>query len=145
MLRKILELLNFTIAVIYFIFLLSIPVQFWNNCFPLGSGPEVKIVIEPDKNAIEIAKSFRIQGIIDNPYELARWMVHFGIDRKLLPGTYTLRKGTPWELARQLLVSEPSYFSFTIIPGKELSDLERIFDGSVKASEIHLAIMNNYN
>ena len=145
MLRRILELLNFAIAVIYFIFLVSIPVQFWNNCFPPGSGPEVQIVIEPDKNAMEIARSFRIQGIVDDPYELTRWMAHFGIDRKLIPGTYTLRKGTPWELARQLLVSEPSYFKFTIIPGKELSDLERIFGGSVSASEIHMAIMNNDN
>ncbi len=145
MLRRILEILNLSIAVIYFIFLLSIPAQFWDNCFPPGSGPEVKIVIEPDKNAIEIAKSFRIHGIIDDPYELTRWMVHFGIDRKLMPGTYTLRKGTPWELVRQLLVAEPSYFRFTIIPGKELSDLEQIFDGSVSASEIHTAIMNNDN
>lgn len=145
MLRRIMDIFNFTIAVAYFVFLVSIPAQFWNNSFPPGSGPRMEVIIEPAKNAREIALSFKQQGLVEDSNELSRWMIHFGIDRGLRPGTYPLRKGTPWEITRQLQTARPSYAKFTIIPGSGLSDLNDIFQESSSTIDIKETLMNNSN
>lgn len=142
--RKILDLINIMLATGYFLFILAIPAQFWDNAFPPGSGPEVKAIIEPGRSAREVAISFYEQGIVDDAGALSRWMAHLGIDRHLKPGTYTIRKGTPWETARQLVGKDPEYFRFTIIPGSELSGLTDLFP-SFSSEDVYASISDKAN
>jgi UPF0755 protein len=128
----------------YLLFIIAIPAQFWDNAFPPGSGPEIRAIIEPGRSAREVAISFQEQGIVDDAASLSRWMVHLGIDRHLKPGTYTIRKGTPWETARQLIGKDPEYFRFTIIPGSEVSALTEIFP-SFSSEDIYASLADETN
>ncbi len=95
----------------------GISTEEWDRLFPLGSGSPVRVFIAPGKNGREIADVFRSADIVPSAPELARWLHRFALDRSFRPGTYSLMKGTPWEVARQLRSAVPERITLTIFPG----------------------------
>ncbi|QTX33571.1 endolytic transglycosylase MltG [Aminithiophilus ramosus] len=69
--------------------------------------------------AYEAAVELQHQGFVDDGRALARWMTKFGIDRNLRPGLYRIRRGSPWEVARQIRSEEPELRRVTLIPGTD--------------------------
>jgi UPF0755 protein len=101
----------------------GISTEEWDRLFPLGSGSPVRVFIAPGKNGREIADVFRSADIVPSAPELARWLHRFALDRSFRPGTYSVRKGTPWEVARQLRSAVPERITLTIVPGSDLFSL----------------------
>lgn len=94
---------------------------------PLGQGEMREAFIPQGVTAFEAAMELSRQGFVDNPQALARWMTRFGIDRRLKPGLYHLKAGSPWEVARQLRQAKAEQIQVTLIPGMDLLALERYF------------------
>lgn len=118
---SILHVLTALAGLALFLFILSLPPSWWEGQLRRGTGETVKILVRPGMNARQAAEEFAAGGAVekDRTAELARWMSRFGIDRKLRPGTYSLEKGSPWEVARQLERAEPSFASVVLVPGTD--------------------------
>lgn len=146
MILKFTDKLILVAALICFFFISVVPIRVWDKEFPAGTGPEKKIIVEPGKSAIEIAHSMVRQDLTTDAVEIAKWMLRTGIDRNLRPGTYTLRKGTPWEVVKQLTLAKPSYFKMTIIPGGGRNELCKNFSESTSSQDLEAALSgeNNY-
>ncbi len=101
----------------------------WNLPFPEASGEYVRVFVQPGMNARQAAEEFVRSGAVDRGYggALARWMVRFSIDRRLRPGLYSVRKGTPWQVARQMRTVEPDVESLTLVPGTDIYSFGQIF------------------
>jgi len=129
MIQKLFEILIFLLSLSYLVFIGSLSSSWFEERFELGSGPEITVIIHPGQSARDVAKTFFTERIVDNPSELAKWMVTLGIDRKIQPGRYDIRKGSPWEVAKQLAASKPYTFTRTIIPGSDILTLHTAFTG----------------
>lgn len=116
-LGKGLSALLFFFAAAYFVFLVSEVPRMALECLEYGTGPEIFVHVEPGKNALEAAEGFAEAGVVDNPAALARWFARFRIDRAIRPGTYRLRRGSPWEVAKQMGNAVPETEWMTILPG----------------------------
>ncbi|HBG14957.1 MAG TPA: endolytic transglycosylase MltG [Synergistaceae bacterium] len=84
----------------------------------MGSGDTLDVLVLPGMNARGISRVFASSGLTDRPDELSRWFTREGIDRSIRPGLYRIRKGTPWEIARQMAVAEPEVSGITLYPGE---------------------------
>ncbi|MFP4481256.1 MAG: endolytic transglycosylase MltG [Thermovirgaceae bacterium] len=101
----------------YYFFLISAVPEMMLEGIQYGRGPEVFVQVQPGKNASRIAKDFSATGVVDDPAALAFWLVRFGADRTIQPGTYSIRKGSPWEVAKQMKQAEPETDLLTLLPG----------------------------
>ena len=101
------------------------PSKFWEGIIPLPEGSKINIVIEPGMNASQAARAFEIQGALDKgtPSQLARWMVKFGIDKKIRAGHYSVVPSDAWNLARQLKIIKPALLKLQILPGLDIFSL----------------------
>jgi len=119
--------------VLYFIFLV-ISLAFFGaltqylpqqlvRAIPMGSGEPLEILVRPGMNAGEIARVFASTGLTDRPTELSRWFAKVGIDRRIRPGLYRIRGGSPWEIARQMVLAEPEVSGITLFPGETFETL----------------------
>jgi len=122
----------------FFFFVVSRVPQLVLESLEYGSGPEIQVQIPPGRNAFQVAKDFADTGIVDNPQALARWFSYFEIDRKIRPGTYKLKKGSPWEVAKQMLEAEPKTASITIVPGETWQNLPEVL--SITHEELKLLL-----
>lgn len=106
------------------------PARWWHEYLPSGSGEPISVLVKPGVNAGEAAREFEAAGVLrgGKASDLGRWMTRFAIDRSLKPGLYTLRRGSPWEVARQLEKALPSVESVTIIPGSDIFSFPLLFD-----------------
>ena len=106
------------------------PAEWWHEYLPSGSGEPLSVLVKPGMNAAEAAREFEAAGVLSKgkASDLGRWMTRFAIDRRLKPGLYTLRRGSPWEVARQLEKTLPSVESVTIIPGSDIFSFPLLFD-----------------
>jgi len=107
----------------YYLFLVSEVPKGMVGEIRYGKGPEVYVQVQPGRNASRIAKDFSAAGIVDHPGSLAFWMARLGIDRTIRPGIYAIRKGSPWEVAKQMEQAEPETDSLTILPGSTWESL----------------------
>ncbi len=96
------------------------------DSIPLGTGEVEEARISLGVTAFEAARELERQGFVSNAHVLARWMAKMGIDRKLKPGLYRIRRGTPWEVARQLASSEAEQLQVTLIPGLDADELAHL-------------------
>jgi UPF0755 protein len=105
------------------------PAEWWHSYLPAGSGEPVPVMVSQGMNARRAAEQFEAAGILEkgNASDLARWMTRFSIDRKLKPGMYKIRSGSPWEVARQLEKAEPGVSAATIVPGMDVYSFPGIF------------------
>lgn len=105
------------------------PAEWWHEYLPAGEGEPVPVLVRQGMNARRAAEEFESAGVLEGgkASDLARWMTRFSIDRRLKPGMYRIRRGSPWEVARQLEKAEPSVFSATIVPGTDIFSFPGIF------------------
>lgn len=88
-----------------------------------GKGEPVLVLVEPGTNASFISRQISGLGLTGNPAELSRWFAKLGMDRSIRPGIYSIRPGSPWEIARQMKVAAPEVSSVTILPGETFQEI----------------------
>jgi len=140
--KGILDYLLIFLTISYFLFIQFLPADWWNQMLFPGRGAVMEVTLPSGVNASAIAEQFEKAGLVHNPRILARWFVKYGIDRKIQPGKYFIKKGAPWEVAEQMITAKPDRKRITIIPGTDISDLESSFD---KARDLIRALMDNSN
>ncbi len=110
-------------AIFYVAMLYYLPVRLATSIKP-GKGEPVLVLVEPGTNATSISRQISGLGLTANPAELSRWFKKLGIDRSIRPGIYSIRQGSPWEIARQMEVAVPEVFSVTILPGETFQEIQ---------------------
>lgn len=126
------------------------PSEFWENLIPIPQGETISVSIENGMTAAQAARAFEIHGALDSgsPVQLMKWMVKFGIDRKIRAGHYSVVPSDPWNLARQLRVAKPALLKAQILPGLDifsLIDTLESQDKKITRKSFCDALMNNKN
>ncbi len=111
----------------------SVTAADWDRLFPLGTGTPVRVFIAPGKSGSEIANAFQSADVVPSASDLSRWLHRFRLDRSFKPGIYSVRKGTSWEVARQLQSAVPEKITLTIVPGTDIFTLGEVFSSSASA------------
>lgn len=129
---------------------LKVPAPFWEYMIPIPEGEAVSVVIEQGMTASQAARAFEIQGaLIDGtPIDLARWMMKFGLDRKIRAGHYSVVPSDAWNIARQLRTLKPALLKAQVLPGLDifaLIDSLESQDKKVNREAVSQALMNNKN
>lgn len=107
----------FYVAIIYYL-----PLRI-SSTVHYGNGEPVLVLVEPGMNARTISDQISVLGLTANPAELSRWFMKLGIDRSIRPGIYSIRPGSPWEIARQMTVAVPEVSTVTIFPGETFQEI----------------------
>ena len=110
----------------YTAYYLKVPEAFWEKLLPLPQGEKVGILIEQGMNASQAARAFELGGALEgsSPSELVKWLIKFGLDKKIRAGYYSVIPSSAWNLARQLRFVKPALIKATIIPGFDIFSLE---------------------
>lgn len=144
--RSFLNFILFLGSAGFFLWIVALPPQWWDLRFSLGTGTPSVVRIPSGVNAREAAEEFVTAGVVEKGRggELARWMGRFSIDRRLRPGVYSVKKGTPWEVARQLETAEPVFATATILPGADKFTLgEMISDPPLTDNALEELLLSN--
>lgn len=117
---------------------------------PIPEGETVNVVIEQGMTASQAARAFEIQGALEKgtPIDLARWMIKFGLDRKIRAGHYSVVPSDAWNVARQLRTLKPALLKLQLLPGLDifaLIDSLESQDKKVNREAVSEALMNNKN
>ena len=117
---------------------------------PIPEGETVNVVIEQGMTASQAARAFEVHGALEagTPIELAKWMVKFGLDRKIRAGHYSVVPSDPWNIARQLRTLKPALLKAQVLPGLDifaLIDSLESQDKKVNRKAVSEALMNNHN
>ncbi len=109
----------------YSAYYLKIPSEFWEELIPIPEGNKINVSIENGMTALQAARAFEIQGALEKgrPAQFARWLVKFGIDRKIRAGHYSVVPSDAWNLARQLRTLRPALLKAQILPGIDIFTL----------------------
>lgn len=106
----------------------KIPLEFWDSVLPMPQGQPVSVLIRPNQPVAEIAKTFYNEGIMtDSSRDFAHWLIKFKIDRKIIPGKYSLIPSSAWDVARQMRSAVPTSETMTIVPGTNIYNFAYIF------------------
>ena len=136
-------------AAAYSSYYLKIPAPFWEKLIPIPDGEKVTVLIENGMTASQAARAFEIEGALDgSPLELAKWLIKFGLDRKIRAGHYSVVPSDAWNLARQLRTAKPALLKAQIKPGLDIFamiDSLESQDKKVTREKISQALMNNKN
>lgn len=126
------------------------PSDFWEGLIPMPEGNKVGVLIEPGMTASQAARTFEVYGALNrgSPAQLARWMVKFGIDKRIQAGHYSVVPSDPWNLARQLRTTKPALLKAQILPGLDifaLIDSLESQDRKLNRENISRALLNSRN
>ena len=129
---------------------LKTPSEFWENFIPIPEGETVSVSIESGMTAAQAARAFEIQGALDSgsPVQLMKWMVKFGIDRKIRAGHYNVVPSDPWNLARQLRTAKAALLKAQVLPGIDIFALIESLesqDRKITRESFCNALMNDKN
>lgn len=129
---------------------LKVPALFWEYMIPIPEGETVNVVIEQGMTASQAARAFEIHGALERgrPSDLAKWLVKFGLDRKIRAGHYSVVPSDPWNLARQLRTVKPALLKAQILPGLDifaLIDSLESQDRKVNREAVSNALLNKKN
>ena len=115
-------LLFVSIAAGYSAYYMKVPAKFWEDIIPLPEGDKVSVVIESGMTASQAARAFEFQGALDkgSPAQLTKWLVKFGIDKRIRAGHYSVVPSDAWNLARQLRTAKPALLKAQILPGIDI-------------------------
>lgn len=106
----------------------------------------IEAVIPAGASASAAAKILENAGVVDDAGALVREMARTGLDRRIKPGLYTLRRSTPGGTARQLEKAKPVVNSAALIPGSRFERLAALFTGDgVSASDFCAAMADAEN
>ena len=131
-----------------FSYYFKMPSEIWEDLLPIPTGDKVNIVIESGMNARQAARAFEFGGALENgsPADLARWLIKFGIDKRILAGQYSVVPSSPWNLARQLKTQRPALIKAMIVPGLDIFSLKDALAGQdFNPEKFDAAIMNDNN
>ncbi|HDQ92723.1 MAG TPA: endolytic transglycosylase MltG [Synergistetes bacterium] len=117
--------LLFVISVAFYISLTWIVPERLSIIIEPGRGEQQEFIVEPGMGALAVARLAEKEGLTDSSSELACYLYKLGIDRSIRPGIYSIRPGSPWEIARQIERSVPEVSSVTVIPGESLPEMAR--------------------
>ena len=129
-------------------FYFKVPGPLWERLLPVPEGEPVTVLVAPGTNARQIAQAFEDQGALEGSAgELARWMVRFGLDRRMQPGYYKVVRSAPWYAARQLREARPCLLRMTLIPGADAYSLREALslDVASEGDALHQAVMDDAN
>lgn len=106
------------------------PSAFWERIIPVPQdGERVSVLVEPGMNGHRAALAFEEQGALKGAAkDLERWLIRFGVDRRLRPGRYNVIRSDAWLLARQLQTAQPALLRMTVIPGMDLFSIQEMGD-----------------
>lgn len=126
------------------------PSELWEKFIPIPEGKTINVAIESGMTAAQAARAFEFQGALEkgSPAQLARWLVKFGIDKKIRAGHYTVVPSDPWNLARQLRVVKPALLKAQIKPGLDifaLIDSLEMQDGKLTREKFSQALLKDSN
>ena len=139
-----------TSAAGFYSYVRKLPANLWEKLIPVPEGDTVSVVIEPGMTASQAARAFEVHGALTrgSPAQLARWMMKFGIDKRIRAGHYAVVPSDPWNLARQLRTVKPALLKAQILPGLDIFamiDSLESQDKKLNRENISLALMNNKN
>ncbi|MBQ7545086.1 MAG: endolytic transglycosylase MltG [Synergistaceae bacterium] len=126
------------------------PSEFWEEIIPIPEGAKVSVSVENGMTAAQAARAFEIQGALlrGSPADLSKWMVKFGIDRRIKAGHYAVVPSDAWNLARQLRTVKPALLKAQIVPGLDvfavIESLESQ-DRKITRKAFCEALLNNKN
>ena len=134
----------------YYSYYNKLPGELWEKLIPVPQGSTVSVSVEQGMTASQAARAFEVQGALTrgSPAELAKWMVRFGIDKRIRAGHYAVVPSDPWNLARQLRTVKPALLKAQILPGLDifaLIDSLTSQDKQLTRENISQALMNNKN
>ena len=111
-----------TTAAGFFAYNMKIPSDFWEDVIPIPEGHKINVSIENGMTALQAARAFEFQGALEKgtPMQLARWLMKFGIDKKIRAGHYSVVPSDAWNLARQLRTAKPALLKAQILPGIDI-------------------------
>ena len=126
------------------------PSEFWERFIPIPEGQTVSVPVETGMTAYQAARSFEVHGALTNgsPSDLAKWMIKFGIDKRIRAGHYSVVPSDAWNLARQLRTVKPALLKAQIVPGLDifaLIDTLQSQDRKITREKFCEALMNNKN
>lgn len=131
-------------------YVLKVPSDFWEEWIPIPEGEKVSVSVENGMTAAQAARAFEVQGAITSggPSQLTKWMIKFGIDKKIRAGHYSVVPSDAWNLARQLRTAKPALLKLQIVPGLDvfaLTDSLLSQDKKITREKFCEALMNNKN
>lgn len=106
----------------YYSYYNKLPGSLWERLIPVPEGSTVSVSVEQGMTASQAARAFEVQGALTrgSPAELTKWMVRFGIDKRIRAGHYSVVPSDPWNLARQLRTAKPALLKAQILPGLDI-------------------------
>ena len=129
----------------------KIPSSLWEKFIPIPESEEkISVLIEQGMTASQAARAFEVYGALTkgSPQELSRWMIKFGIDKKIRAGHYSVVPSDAWNLARQLRFVKPALLKAQILPGIDvftLIDSLMAQDKELTRQNITRSILNDAN
>ena len=134
----------------YASYYLKRPAELWEELIPIPEGERVSVSVENGMTAAQAARAFEVHGALldGSPAQLTKWMIKFGIDKKIRAGHYSVVPSDAWNLARQLRTAKPALMKLQIVPGLDifaLTDSLQSQDKKVTRELFCQALMNNKN
>jgi len=130
----------------YFAWQRKIPIEFWDSVLSIPEGQTKSVLIRPNQTVTEIANHFYDEGVIeDSARDFSRWLAKFKIDRRIIPGKYSLVPASAWNVARQMRTAVPVSEVVTIIPGTTIYSFANIFvvSGDLDSGDVVNEILND--
>ena len=126
------------------------PSEFWEQFIPIPDGEKISVSIENGMTAAQSARAFEIHGALTkgSPSDLSKWMIRFGIDKKIRAGHYSVVPSDAWNLARQLRTAKAALLKAQILPGLDifaLIDSLQTQDAKLSREKFCNALMNTKN
>lgn len=126
--KGLMDVIVLLLAASYLISVFIIPPSWWNDQLFTSGDKTIEVTVPSGYSAKEICLLFEEAGLISNSDRLAYWMQEYNIDRKIQPGRYVLKRGSAWEVARQMMETKPSRDRMTIIPGSDFTSVNKLFE-----------------
>ncbi len=96
--------------------------------------------------ASAIARQAQEEGLVSSSRELSRWLVRFGADRSLKPGTYHIRPGMAYSVAKQFARYGTTLLpEVTIRPGISLETFVHLAPSQCSSADLYAALSRNEN
>lgn len=105
-----------------------------------------EVVIPSGTSAGAAARLLEEAGVVDDADALVREMSRTGLDRRIKPGLYMLRRATPRGVVKQLAKAKPVVAKAALIPGSRFDRLVALFvDDGVTAGDFYSAMEKTEN
>ncbi|MDO5115953.1 MAG: endolytic transglycosylase MltG [Synergistaceae bacterium] len=143
--RKNEELLLFIFTIsVYCLLCFYLPYKYPE--LPGSLTEEIEFVIPSGVSAKAAAEIIKEAGVVDDSAALVREMVNSGLDRRIRPGRYRLRRSTPGCVVRQMEQARPESERVTLIPGSRYKRLTSLFEKEgLSAADFEKALADDNN